>query len=213
MPGPLWVVILALLVSGLPSLADDPTEVLAAAPGDTEGPGFDADAQEAKLEAIHNGSADTDTLKAHLRDRDPVIASAALQVLSEGSQREAMEAVLQVIDDSTAPVRFQVFQLLLAAPDPDQAVVARALRAALKDPDSALVVRAIQELAARDDPESVGALMDAQREGDVELRLSIVKWVGSGDNAERYIANALGDSDARVRKAAEAVLLPSNNDQ
>ena len=117
-----------------------------------------------------------------------------------------MEAVLQVIDDTTEPVRLQAFELLLDAPDPDQAVVARALARALKDPDSALVVRAIQELVTRDDPESVGALMEAQRDGDVELRLLIVKSVGTGDNVRPYLSNALDDPDERVRNAAERVL-------
>lgn len=169
---------------------------------------FADDAQEAKLRAIHNGSADAGTLRARLRDRDPVVAGAALQALSARSQQEAMEAILQVIDDTTEPVRLQAFQLLIAAPDPDPVVVARALVRALKDPDSALVVRAIQELVTRDDPESVGALMDAQRDGDVELRLLIVKSVGTGDHVRPYLSNALDDPDERVRKAAEAALFP-----
>lgn len=215
------VAILAVVATGLPSVADDPADVRSAAqptsaddlqslqPGHTKGEVFDAAAQRAKLEAIQDGAADAETLKVRLRDRDPVIAGAALQALSARSRHEAMEAILQVIDDTTEPVRLQAFQLLLDAPDSDQAVVAKALAKALRDLDSALVVRAIQELVTRDDPESDEALTEALREGDVELRLLIVKSVGTGDNVRPYLFNALHDADERVRAAAEAVLFPS----
>jgi len=202
------VAVLAVVAAGLPSLADDPIDVRAAAqPAGADG--VDSRQQAAKLEAIQNGSADTKKLKALLRDHDPVIAGAALQALSAGNRDEAMEAILQVIDDTTEPVRLQAFQLLLDAPDADQTVVARALAKALKDQDSALVVRAIQELVGRDDPESAATLRDALREGDAELRLLIVKSVGTGDNVRQYLSDALHDVDPRVRKAAEAVLFPT----
>src|SRR5262249_4364515 len=100
-------------------------------------------------------------------------------------------------------------QLLLDDPDADQAVVARALAKALKDQDSALVVRAIQELVGRDDPESAATLTDALRVGDADLRLLIVKSVGTSDNVRPYLSDALYDADERVRKAAEAVLSPT----
>jgi HEAT repeat protein len=193
------IMILALMVVGSPVLAQAKSDVVAAA-------------QEAKLKAIHDGAADTHTLEARLRDRDPAIAGAALAALSARNPHEAMEALVRVIDDTTEPVRLQAFQLLLDAPDSDPAVVGRALARALKDPDSALVVRAVQELVGRGDPQSVATLMDAQRDGDVELRLLIVKSVGMGDPVHPCLFNALGDPDKRVREAAEAALFPSRID-
>jgi HEAT repeat protein len=215
---PVVVAILAVVVPGSRFFADDAVDVPAVVqapgghpsesrrPGDTSGDAFDAAAQAAKLLAILDGSAGAGTLRARLRDRDPVVAGAALQALGARSQKEAMDAILQVIDDTTEPVRLQAFQLLLDAPDADQAVVTRALAGALKDPDWALVVRAVRELVTRDDPDSVAALMDAQRDGDVELRLLIVKSLGAGDSVRPYLFYALDDPDERVRKAAEQVL-------
>ena len=178
-------------------------------PGDTEGQPFDADAQQAKLDAIYNGSKDEDALAGYLRDHDPIVGGAALQALGERNKHKAREAILEVINDSTEPVRLQVLELLLADPDPDRGLIMRVLRAALKDADPAFPERAIQELLKSDDPEAADALAEAQREGNASVRLLIAKSIGSDDRARPYLSFALGDADETVRNTAEAALSPS----
>jgi len=176
---------------------------------------FDADAQQVKLAAISTSgvAGNAETLRNFLRDPDPVVGAAAFNALTARGKLAAVQALLAVINDTTEPVRLQALQMLVDAPDMDDATVLGALRSALEDPDSALVVYAVQVLMARNDPAAVGALTDALRQGSAATRLLIVKTVGTAEAAQRYLYDALRDPDENVRGAAEEALNPSKNDE
>jgi HEAT repeat protein len=190
----------ALSVSALPWLAH-------AVPGEaSEGQ------QRAKLAAIAmSGKTDAHALAAFLRDRDPVVAAAAFDALRENDSAAAARALLAVVEDTTEPTRLRALQLLVSGGDVNDANVLSALRTALNDPDSALVAHAVQTLTGRDDPAADYLLTDAMREGSVATRLLIVRSVGTGDGAQRYLYDGLHDSDETVRRAARAVLFPDRD--
>jgi hypothetical protein len=189
--------------TGVPAPGSD---VGALDPGVTAGVPFDADAQQQKLDGIARGGGGAEGLASRLRDPDPVIASAALHAISSLNSRRAIDELLEVINDTTEPLRLQALQLLLIAPGVDNAITMPALRSALNDPDPALVECATQALAIRGDPEAVRALTDALREGSVATRLSIVRSVGNDEAARQYLYYALRDSDESVRRIAEEAL-------
>lgn len=218
----LAVLIFAVLVMAL-SLHGTPQEPASPGPpafGDDQPTGndgpepFDPEAQQKKLAAINDFAARADALEGYLRDRDPVIGMAAYYALGARSKRAALQAVIDVVNDATEPVRLQALQLLLGSDidKADEQAVARVLRAALDDPDPAFVILATEALAASDDPADERALMDALRDGSLATRLLIVQSVGRGEAAKQYLNYALRDSDETVRNAAESILSQPRTD-
>jgi HEAT repeat protein len=173
---------------------------------------FDAASQQAKLDVILSAATGTERLEGNLRDRDPVIAAAAFQALTGRSYHAAVQALLNVINDTTEPVRLQALQTLLNAPGIENATIVGALRSALRDPDPAFVACAVQALTIRSDPDAVSVITEALREGSVATRLAIVRSAGNSDAAQGYLYYALRDPDAKVRSAAMDTLSPSKNE-
>jgi HEAT repeat protein len=165
------------------------------------------------MAAIYSPGASLQMLQEHLRDRDPMINTAAFDAIGAHGKYRALEALLDVIDDTTEPTRLQALQLLLRAPDTDEAAVKRTLRAALKDPDPAFVAFAVETLAAGRDPEAENMLREALRDDNVLTRLLIVQSLGSSDAARPYLGYALSDPDKTVRKAAAALLNSSSPEE
>jgi HEAT repeat protein len=173
----------------------------------------DAAAQETKLAAIAAaGIVDTDALRRLMRDRDPVVGSAAFHAWMEGDRNAALQELLDVVVDTTEPTRLRALQLLLAASDSSDAAGLDALRTALADADSALVVLAVQTLMNGDDPAAASLLSDALRDGSVATRRLIVQTVGAGDDARGYLYSALNDVDETVRSAAAAALSSADSE-
>jgi HEAT repeat protein len=172
---------------------------------------FDAEAQQAKLAAIHGANVSAEILEGYLRDTDPVIESAAYYVLGARSKRSAVEALIDVINDQAEPVRLQALQLLLSSDidRADEAAVLAVLIAALQDPDPGFIACATQALVTGNDPAGESALRQALRSANVETRLLIVQSLGIGERAEQYLYLALSDPDETVRNAAEEILAQS----
>jgi HEAT repeat protein len=116
-------------------------------PGETSGEAFDAHAQQTKLAEIGSAvAADQATLRNYLRDPDPIIGAAAFDALGIGDKRAAVEALLEVVNDPTEPVRLQALQLVLSSSDLEEETWVATLRAALADPDPAFAACATQAL-------------------------------------------------------------------
>jgi HEAT repeat protein len=136
-------------------------------PEEASGEAFDAHAQQTILAQIDSASADQATLRYYLRDPDPIIGAAAFDALGVRNKRAAVEALLDVVNDPTEPVRLQALQLVLNSSDLDEATWVATLRAALADPDPAFAASAMQTLgglkidAAADDPTFRYHLRDA----------------------------------------------------
>jgi HEAT repeat protein len=167
-------------------------------------------AQQTKLAEIGAAFAgDQATLRNYLRDPDPIIGAAAFDALGVRNKRAALEALLEVVNDPTEPLRLQALQLLLDTPEVDEATLTATLRAALEDPDPAFVARAVQEFGGRTDAEALSALAEALDAGDLPTRLLIVQSIASNTSDVPLLYRSLKDPDETVRSAATEILFPS----
>ena len=198
-------------VSAMPSAVQPASQSLdgqleAQRPGEMSGEDFDEHAQQTKLARIHSGTTDQATLQYYLRDADPIVGASAFSALGVGDKQAAVEALLEVVNDPTEPVRLQALQILLASPDVDKATLD--LRAAFDDMDPAFVACAAQELGARDDGAALNTLADVLGAGDPATRLLIVQSIANNIAAASLLYASLNDPDESVRNAARAILFP-----
>jgi len=193
----------------LGSAADEATiaDTLRAALEDPD-PAFVAAAVQALGGRTIDPNADEATLRDDLRDADSVIVSAAFDALAARDKDAAVDALLEVIDDTAEPSRLQALQLLLSSLDAEEATLTATLRAALEDPDFAFVASAVGALAGRSDAEALSALAEALRDGDVSTRLLIVQSIAGNSSAAPLLQEGQNDPDETVRNAATAILLP-----
>ena len=170
------------------------------------GEDFDEHAQQTKLAKIHSGTTDQATLQYYLRDADPIVGASAFSALGVRDKQAAVEALLEVVNDPTEPVRLQALQILLASSDIDQATLD--LRAAFNDVDPAFVACAAQELGARDDGDALKTIAEMLGAGDPPTRLLIVQSIANNTSAAPLLYQSLNDPDESVRNAARAILFP-----
>ena len=178
-------------------------------PGEMSGEAIDADVQQTKLAEIDSAATDQATLQYYLRDADPIISASAFNALGLRDKDAAVEATVDVLNDTGEPVRLQALQLLLGSPDLDEATSAGILRTVLEDPDPAFVACAAQELGGRDDEEALSALAEVLGTGDLPTRLLIVQSIANNTSAAPLLYRGLEDPDESVRSAARAILFPS----
>jgi len=197
--------------SAMPSAVEPASQSLdgqleAQRPGEMSGEDFDEHAQQTKLTKIHSGTTNQATLQYYLRDADPIVGASAFSALGVRDKQAAVDALLDVVNDPTEPVRLQALQILLASSDIDQATLD--LRAAFNDVDPAFVACAAQELGARDDGEALNTLAEVLGAGDPPTRLLIVQSIANNTSAAPLLYQSLNDPDESVRNAARAILFP-----
>ena len=175
-------------------------------PAEVSGEASDEREQQTKLGRIDSATTDQVTLRSYLRDADPIIAASAFGALRVRDKQAAVEALLDVVNDPTEPVRLQALQILLASPNVDKATLD--LRDAFDDVDPAFVASAAQELGGRNDVEALNTLADVLRTGDAPARLLVVQSIADNTSAAYLLYQSLNDPDETVRNAAWAILFP-----
>jgi HEAT repeat protein len=190
---------------------DDQQSLMAAAPGELEDPGTDAEveaSQTEKLAAIEAAAAseDRELLSKYMQDDNAAVQVAAFDALAAHDNAAAVESLLAEIKDVSQPFRLQALQVLAQSPQADEQIVMTTLMDALNGADVLFSAYAAQALAQRGTPEAMDALSEMLNGSDPSTRLMVLQSVAQTEAGLPLLRAALSDSNETVRSAA-AVLV------
>jgi hypothetical protein len=171
-------------------------------------PVAEEDNQEERLTRLQTFAqqGDVAALQQAVFDPDQTIQMAALEVLAEQDQQDAIALLLSATKSDQPERRFQALNLLYQTGQADERTILSALSEALADADTNVKGYAIQALAERGGPDALEPLRQVLHDPDPAIRMRVIEHVMPEEQGLALLQEALSDEDETLRSAAASKL-------